>query len=180
MTHIFSLGYFVRRSCVWLRTLLFSPNRASSRAIFHFSLKCLTFPSLPAVIKWVRHSRMSAVANRCCFHRPVNSSAVEVPVGVGAAGFSCDKTLSGFLVIEHVCLELCWCVWLCECDVVPRRRGHGKCEQHGGLAWADAVARLDVSVVEVESLRYQPHSTSLPRSILPSAPPPPPPTVPTW
>lgn len=60
--------------------------------------------------------------------------AIEVPVSNGASGFSCEKTLSGFLVIEHVCVELCLC------DVVPRRRGYGKCEQHHGLAGADMVA----------------------------------------
>lgn len=43
-------------------------------------------------------------------------------------------------------------------SVVLGRRGYGKCEQHCGLAGADAVAggrSHRVSVVEVESRRYQ-------------------------
>lgn len=47
----------------------------------------------------------------------------EVPVSVSALRFSCEKTLRGFLVIEHVCAELYLCVWLCKCDGVPRREG---------------------------------------------------------
>lgn len=37
-------------------------------------------------------------------------SAIEIPVG--AFGCSCVKTLSGFVVIERVCLELCSVVWV--------------------------------------------------------------------
>lgn len=54
----------------------------------------------------------------CCFHRPVNRLPLRSLFSVSALRFSCEKTQSGFLVIEHVCVELN----LCECDVVPRRR----------------------------------------------------------